>query len=80
MTNPSPRCTVILALATVFATWICERCFAQNINRVADREAARRQAAFPQGDAALARGKAAMAAGNFVVAHEEFRTGGQSAS
>ena len=73
MTNPSPRCTVFLALAAVFATWICEKCFAQNINHVADREAARRQAALPQGDAALARGKAAMAAGNFAVAHEEFR-------
>ena len=73
MTNPSPRCTVFLALATVFATWICEKCFAQNINHVADREAARRQAALPQGDAALARGKAAMAERNFVVAHEEFR-------
>jgi general secretion pathway protein D len=73
MTNPSSRCIVFLALATVFATWICEKCFAQNVNHVADREAARRQAALPQGDAALARGKAAMAAGNFAVAHEEFR-------
>ena len=74
MTNPSCHCTVVLALATVFATWISEECFAQNINYVADREAARRQAALPQGDAALARGKAAMAARNFAVAHEEFRT------
>ena len=73
MTNPSSRCIVFLALAAVFATWICQECFAQNINRVADREAARRQAALPQGDAALARGKAAMAERNFVVAHEEFR-------
>ncbi|HEX7517392.1 MAG TPA: Amuc_1098 family type IV pilus outer membrane protein [Chthoniobacterales bacterium] len=73
MTNPSPRSTVFLALAIVFATWISERCFAQNIKHVADREAARRQAALPQGDAALARGKAAMAAGNFPAAHEEFR-------
>jgi general secretion pathway protein D len=73
MTNPSSRCTVFLALATVFTTWISERCFAQNINRVADREVARRQAALPRGDAALARGKAAMAAGNFRGAHEEFR-------
>jgi len=73
MTNPFPRCTVFLALATVFATWISERCFAQNVNHIADREAARRQAAFPQGDAALARGKAAMAAKNFAGAQEEFR-------
>jgi type II secretory pathway component GspD/PulD (secretin) len=73
MTNPSRRCTVFLALAIVFATWISEKCFAQNINQIAHREAARRQAALPQGDAALARGKTAMAAGNFAVAHEEFR-------
>src|ERR1700694_2845939 len=73
MTNPSSRCTVFLALATVLATWIGEKCFAQNINYVADREVARRQAALPQGDAALARGKAAMAEGKFVVGHEEFR-------
>jgi general secretion pathway protein D len=73
MTSPSPRCTVVLALATVFATWIGGKCFAQNVKHVADREAARRQAALPQGDAALARGKAAMAARNFAVAHEEFR-------
>ena len=73
MTNPSPRCIVFLALATIFAMWICEKCFAQNINYVADREAARRRAALPQGDAALARGKATMAERNFAVAHEEFR-------
>ena len=73
MTNPSLRSAVILAFATVFTTWNCERCFAQNINRVADREAARRQAAFPKGEAALARGKAAMAAKNYGAAHEEFR-------
>lgn len=73
MTNSSSRCTVFFALATVFATSTSERCFAQNVNHVADREAARRQAALPRGDAALARGKAAMAAGNFRGAHEEFR-------
>jgi general secretion pathway protein D len=73
MTNTSLRCIVFLALAIVFAMWICEKCFAQNINYVADREAARRQAALPQGDAALARGKATMAERNFAMAHEEFR-------
>jgi general secretion pathway protein D len=74
MTNPSCHCTVVPALATVFATWISGDCFAQNTEYVADREAARRQAALPHGDAALARGKAAMAAGNFAAAHKEFRT------
>jgi general secretion pathway protein D len=74
MTNPSCHSTVVLALATVFATWSSGDCFAQNTKYVADREAARRQAALPHGDAALARGKAAMTAGNFAAAHEEFRT------
>src|ERR1043166_369598 len=72
MINPYRRRTVILLLA-VFTPWNCERCFAQNFKRVADREAARRQAAFPQGEAALARGKAAMAVENYVGRHEEFR-------
>jgi general secretion pathway protein D len=73
MINPTPRCTVVLAIATVFTAWIGERSFAQNINRVANREAARRQAALPQGEAALARGQAAMVAKNYAGAHEEFR-------
>jgi general secretion pathway protein D len=74
MTNPSLRSTVIFALVTVFATWPGENCLAQSINHVANREAARRQAALPQGEAALARGKVALASGNFAVAHEEFRS------
>ena len=73
MTKPSSPRAVFLALAAVFATWNGEKCFAQNVNRVADREVSRRQAALPQGEAALARGKAAMAEGNFAGAHEEFR-------
>jgi len=47
--------------------------FAQNTTTVADREAARRQAALPRGQEALGRAKAAMAEGNYTVAHEEFR-------
>lgn len=68
----SPR-TVFLTLVTFFAASGTRDCFAQNVDRVMNREAARRQAALPQGDAALARGRAAMAVGNFAVAHEEFR-------
>src|SRR5205814_4864519 len=45
-----------------------------NADRIAQREVARRQAAMPQGAAALARAKAAMQENNFTVAHEEFRT------
>jgi len=60
--------------AASIAPLFCAAALAQNVNYVAEREAARRQAALPQGDATLARAKIAMAAGNFTVAHEEFRT------
>ncbi|HEV2804014.1 MAG TPA: Amuc_1098 family type IV pilus outer membrane protein [Chthoniobacterales bacterium] len=46
---------------------------AENSNSVAEREAARRQAALPRGQEALGRAKAAMAEGNYRAAHEEFR-------
>ncbi|MEN3371240.1 MAG: ral secretion pathway protein [Verrucomicrobiota bacterium] len=48
--------------------------FAQNVDYVAQREAARREAALPRGEEAVARGQAAMAERNYAVAHEEFRT------
>jgi general secretion pathway protein D len=73
MTNYSLRCTLSLTLVFVSSTGISEKCFAQNIKYVADREVARRQAALPRGDAALGRGKAEMAEKNFVGAQEEFR-------
>ncbi len=47
--------------------------FAQTPENIAEREVARRQAAIPQGEAALARGKAAMKAKDYALAHEEFR-------
>jgi len=47
--------------------------FAQDAQRMAEREIARREAAMPQGTEALARGKAAMAAKDYVRAHEDFR-------
>ncbi|MFL6584015.1 MAG: Amuc_1098 family type IV pilus outer membrane protein [Chthoniobacterales bacterium] len=47
--------------------------FAQDAERIAEREVARRQAALPSGSAALARGQASMAANNYAQAHEEFR-------
>ena len=46
---------------------------AQNAERVAQREVARRKAALPQGEEALARAQAAMRQKNFTLAHEEFR-------
>jgi general secretion pathway protein D len=46
---------------------------AQNAERVAQREVARRKAALPQGEEALARAQAAMRERKFTLAHEEFR-------
>jgi general secretion pathway protein D len=48
--------------------------FAQSPDNVAEREVQRRQAAMPQGEAALARGKSAMKAKNYTLAHEEYKT------
>jgi len=59
----------LLGLAAVCATGV-----AQTSDNVAEREVQRRQAAIPQGEAALARGKSAMKAKNYTLAHEEFKT------
>ena len=61
------------SVATVLAPVICVAALAQNSTSVAEREAARRQAALPRGEEALGRAKAAMAERNYTVAHEEFR-------
>ena len=47
--------------------------FAQNAERAAEREIARREAALPQGSEALVRAKLAMEAKDYVRAHEDFR-------
>jgi general secretion pathway protein D len=62
-----------LSLTAVLTLGFCMTTFAQNTSTVAEREAARRQAALPRGQEALGRAKAAMADGNYTVAHEEFR-------
>ncbi|HJT81858.1 MAG TPA: type II and III secretion system protein, partial [Chthoniobacterales bacterium] len=46
---------------------------AQNVERISEREIARREAALPRGEEALARGRLAMKGQNYTVAHEEFR-------
>src|SRR5436190_1308513 len=73
MTSLSLSRRLFFTLTAILAAWGAATCFAQNIDRVMNREASRRQAGLPQGDAALARGRAAMAERNFAVAHEEFR-------
>lgn len=47
---------------------------AQDVERISEREIARREAALPRGTEALARGRVAMKEQNFTLAHEEFRT------
>ncbi len=53
---------------------LCTTSFAQTPDNVAEREVQRRQAAMPQGEAALARGKSAMKAKNYTLANQEFKT------
>jgi general secretion pathway protein D len=53
---------------------LCVSSFAQTPDNVAEREVQRRQAAIPQGEAALKRGKSAMKAKNYTLANEEFKT------
>ncbi|HEU0210124.1 MAG TPA: tetratricopeptide repeat protein [Candidatus Udaeobacter sp.] len=48
--------------------------FAQTPDNIAEREVQRRQAAIPNGEAALARGKSAMKARNYTAAYQEFKT------
>ncbi|HEX8280714.1 MAG TPA: hypothetical protein VF551_05020, partial [Chthoniobacterales bacterium] len=47
---------------------------AQDVERVAEREIARRQAALPQGNEALTRAQLAMQSKDYARAHEEYRT------
>lgn len=61
------------SLAAALAPLICAVALAQSSTTVAEREAARRQAALPRGEEALGRAQAAMASKNYAVAHEEFR-------
>ena len=69
MKKSATKCLILLTLLSA----VSHLGLAQNTTSVAEREAARRQAALPKGEEALARGKAAMAEGNYVVAHQEFR-------
>nr|MDQ2659922.1 type II and III secretion system protein [Verrucomicrobiota bacterium] len=63
-------CLSCLLLAGAFALSAAR---AQDVENVAQREIARRQAALPQGNEALARAQASMAARNYSAAHDDFR-------
>ena len=61
-------------VAVALTALVCRpAAFAQSTTLVAQREAARRQAALPKGEEALGRAKAAMAEANYMLAHDEFR-------
>src|SRR5439155_928141 len=53
---------------------ICGVALAQTPDNIAEREMQRRQAAIPEGEAALARGKSALKTRNYTVAYQEFKT------
>jgi general secretion pathway protein D len=57
----------------IFAIALGATASAQDSTVVAQREAARREAALPRGQEALGRAKAAMLEKNYISAHEEFR-------
>jgi general secretion pathway protein D len=73
MSRSLSQCVLLPSCLFVFLGWTCPNSTAQSTDRVANREAARREAALPRGQEALARGKAAMAEGNYALAHQEFR-------
>src|SRR6266571_4761217 len=65
---------VAFCFTLICFSFLCATSFAQTPDNVAEREVQRRQAALPQGEAALARGKTAMKAKNYTLANEEFKT------
>jgi general secretion pathway protein D len=69
----APRRFYLPVLLYAAQTALCLGGSVQSVERISEREIARRQAALPQGADALARGEAAMKEKNFTVAHEEFR-------
>jgi general secretion pathway protein D len=68
MKTPSYR-ACILALLLVAPALLP----AQNVKRIAEREAARRQARIPQGEDLAARGQTELDAHQFAQAHDDFR-------
>src|ERR1700747_2436737 len=63
---------VAFCFTLICFSFLCATSFAQTPDNVAEREVQRRQAAMPQGEAALKRGKSAMKVKNYTLAHEEF--------
>src|SRR5438876_3473550 len=70
----TPYSQIPPAFFAICLSLLCLTSLAQTPDNVAEREVQRRQAALPQGEAALARGKTAMKAKNYTLANEEFKT------
>src|SRR5205823_7377913 len=71
----SARIVVATCSAVAFSLVFASLAAAQgDVERISEREIARRQAALPRGEEALARGRVAMKEQNYTLAHEEFRT------
>src|SRR6266496_2762040 len=70
----TPYSQIPSAFLAICLSLLCLTSLAQTPDNVAEREVQRRQAALPQGEAALARGKTAMKAKNYTLANEEFKT------
>src|SRR5436190_8454144 len=64
---------VAFCFTLICFSFLCATSFAQTPDNVAEREVQRRQAAMPQGEAALSRGKSAMKAKNYTLANQEFK-------
>ena len=74
-----PPIFVVFCFNLIWLSLSCATAFAQTTSdNVAEREVQRRQAAVPQGEAALSRGKSAMTAKNYTLAHEEFKSAATS--
>ncbi len=69
---------VAFCFTLICLSLICATSFAQTPDSVAEREVQRRQAAMPEGEAALGRAQSAMKAKNYTLAHEEFKTAAAS--
>src|ERR1700712_2230335 len=73
----APRSTYLAALLMAVPTALCVAgsvtTTTTSVERISEREIARRQSAMPQGSDALARGEMALKEKNFTLAHEEFR-------
>ena len=72
-TNPRSFSLLLPAAAGILVSLGATHLSAQNVERVAEREIARREAAVPRGNEALARAHVAMRSKDYVQAHEDYR-------